>query len=174
MVRMPGQATEGGGPTRAKSFLAICLTTRWEETPRAYVLACRPSRSNWALLRYRSRLHAYARALELKACQQAFQGFIPVHKRFPKWVSPAADNPLRMPYAGFALQIVVVMYSFAVALRFHYAPLFHATAVVSTIPGYERVRQMSAGQTVRLIASYAAVRHYEPILMYKAVSSGQL
>ncbi|GIL84335.1 hypothetical protein Vretifemale_13019, partial [Volvox reticuliferus] len=64
-----------------------------------------------------------------------------------------------------AEQILVVLHSFAVALRFYYLPLFHAAAVMCTLPGFARLEQMPAGDLVRLSAAYAAVGHYEAILM---------
>ncbi|GLI66172.1 hypothetical protein VaNZ11_009935, partial [Volvox africanus] len=67
-----------------------------------------------------------------------------------------------------AEQIVVVLHSFAVALRFYYLPLFHAAAVMCTLPGFARLEGMSAGEVVRLSAAYAAVGHYEAILMRRA------
>ncbi|GLC76429.1 hypothetical protein PLESTF_001779600 [Pleodorina starrii] len=81
------------------------------------------------------------------------------------WLSALAAACRNQMINMKAEQIVVVLHSFAAALRFYYLPLFHAAAVMCTLPGFARLGAMPAGDVVRLAAAYSAVGHYEAILL---------
>ncbi|KAG2453412.1 hypothetical protein HYH02_001635 [Chlamydomonas schloesseri] len=67
-------------------------------------------------------------------------------------------------------QIAAVLHAFGSVLRFHHLPLFHAAAVVCSVPasGMWRLGGMGAGEVLRLAAAYAATRHYEARLLRAA------
>ncbi len=66
---------------------------------------------------------------------------------------------------------MAVLHAFGSVLRFHHLPLFHAAAVVCSVPapGMWRLGGMGAGEVLRLAAAYAATRHYEARLLGAAV-----
>ncbi|EFJ51467.1 hypothetical protein VOLCADRAFT_87800, partial [Volvox carteri f. nagariensis] len=83
------------------------------------------------------------------------------------WLSALAAACRNQMINMDAQQIVVLLHSFAVVLRFYYMPLFHAAVVMCTLPGFARLEAMSPGDMVRLAAAFSAVGHYETVLLRK-------